>query len=40
MFSQVMKIGFIWLILGTQCDWHPKFPGQEESEGVLKLGKS
>jgi hypothetical protein len=39
MFSLVMKVGFIWIILGTQCGSHPEFPGQQESEGILGLGK-
>jgi hypothetical protein len=39
MFSPAMKIGFIRAILETQCDSHPEFPGQQELEGILELGK-
>jgi hypothetical protein len=30
--SLMMKVGFIWIILGTQYGLHPEFPGQQESE--------
>jgi hypothetical protein len=29
MFSPMMKVRFIWIILGTQCGSHPEFPGQQ-----------
>jgi hypothetical protein len=39
MFSPVMKVGLIWIILGTQCGSYPEFLGQQESEGIVELGK-
>jgi hypothetical protein len=39
MFSLVMKVGVIWIALGTQCGSHPDFPGQQEPEGILELAK-
>jgi hypothetical protein len=39
MFSPVMKVGFLWTILGAQCGSHPEPHGQQESEGILELGK-
>jgi hypothetical protein len=38
-FSPGMKVRVTWTILGPQCDPHPEFPGQQESEGILELGK-
>jgi hypothetical protein len=37
MFSPIMKVSFIWRILGTQCGWHPEFPGQQELEEIMEL---
>jgi hypothetical protein len=39
MFSPMMKVGLIGIIIGTQCDSHPEFSGQQEPEGILELGK-
>jgi hypothetical protein len=33
-----MKVHFIWIILGNQCDSHSEFPGQYDSEWILELG--
>jgi hypothetical protein len=35
----MMKAGFIWIILETQYRSHPEFPGQQEPEGILELGR-
>jgi hypothetical protein len=31
--------GFVWIIPGTQYGCHPEFPGQQASEGILRLGR-
>jgi hypothetical protein len=37
--SPPMKAGVIWRIFRTQCGLHPEFPGHQESERILELGK-